>query len=121
MAAPPKNPIDMAADPNSMNLALLVEKLAQSSQIDAIIADAPLWGISPATIHDKIKAAEIIAKVPEKYGKPLICLTMKTKMAGIVYDIMRENNIPFYEFPKEAARAVYGLYMYARLQERSLS
>ena len=118
-AAPPKNPIDLAADPNSMTLAHVVEELAKNPQIDAIITDAPLWGVSPQTIHEKIKAAEIIAKVPEKYGKPLIALTMRTKMEGIVYDIMRENNIPFYEFPREAARAVYGLYMFARLQERS--
>ena len=120
-AAPPKNPIDLAADPNSMTLASIVDKLGQNPMIDAIIADAPLWGITPATINDKIKAAEIISQVPKKYGKPLIALTMKTKMQGIVYDIMRENNIPFYEFPKDAARAVYGLYMYARFQQRDVS
>lgn len=120
-AAPPRNPVDLAADPNSMTLANVVDLLARNPNIHAIITDAPLWGVSPETIRDKINAAEIISMVPEKYGKPLIALAMKTKMEGIVFDVMRNRNIPFYEFPKEAARAVYGLYMYARLQERFAS
>ena len=117
-AAPPRNPVDLAADPRPMTLAYVVDLLAQNPQIDAIITDAPLWGISPENIKEKLEAAEMIANVPKKYGKPIIALAMKTKMEGIVFDVMREKNIPFYEFPKEAARAVYGLYMYARLQER---
>jgi acetate---CoA ligase (ADP-forming) len=120
-AAPPKNPIDLAADPRGMTLAYVAETLARHPGIDAIIAEAPLWGISPATIKEKLEAAEIISRIPEKYGKPLIALAMKRDMTGIVYELMRDNNIPFYEFPKDSARAVYGLYMYSRLLERPVA
>ena len=44
---------------------------------------------------------------------------MKRFVTGIVYELMRDRNIPFYEFPKDSARAVYGLYMYSMLRRRS--
>ena len=116
-ASPPKNPIDLAADSNAMTMARVVEGLAQNPEIDTIITEAPFWGLNPKTVYEKLEAVELIAGVPEKYGKPVIALTMKSKMQGIVFDVMREKNIPFYEFPKEAARAAYGLYMYARLRD----
>ncbi|MCK9274888.1 MAG: CoA-binding protein [Syntrophales bacterium] len=118
-AAPPKNPIDLAADPRGMTIAEIAEELAAHSEIDAIIADAPLWGISPETVKEKLDAAEKLSLIPRKFGKPLIVLTMRRHMTGIVYELMRDRNIPFYEFPKDSARAVYGLYMYSRLKIRN--
>jgi len=41
-------------------------------------------------------------------------------MRGIAYDLMKERNIPFYEFPEEATRAMYGLYRYAQIKKRGL-
>jgi acyl-CoA synthetase (NDP forming) len=78
-----------------------------------------LWGISPENIQERLDAAEKMSRIPEKYGKPLIALSMKRFMSGIVYELMRDRNIPFYEFPKDSARAVYGLYMYSMLRMRS--
>ena len=117
-ASLPKNPIDLAADPRAMTTAAIAEDLAKHPGIDTIIAEAPLWGISPMSIKEKLDAAEKISLIPEKYGKPLIALAMKRDMTGIVYELMRDRNIPFYEFPKDSARAAYGLYMYSRLKLR---
>ena len=118
-ASPPKNPVDLAADPRGMTIANVAEDLARHPGIDAIIAEAPLWGISPQNIQEKLDAAEKISRIPEKYGKPLVALSMNRFMTGIVYELMRDRNIPFYEFPKDSARAIYGLYMYAGLRMRS--
>ncbi|MBW1983522.1 MAG: CoA-binding protein [Deltaproteobacteria bacterium] len=117
-ASPPKNPIDLAADPRGMTIARIAEDLAQHPEIDSIITEAPLWGVSTANIKERLEAAEKISRIPERYGKPLIALAMKRFMTGIVYEMMRDRNIPFYEFPKDSARAVYGLYMYSRLKMR---
>lgn len=118
-APPPKNPIDVAADPRGMTMACVAEALARHPGIDAIISQAPLWRITPENIQERLDAAERISRIPEKYGKPLIALSMKRFMTGIVYELMRDRDIPFYEFPKDAARAVYGLYMYSVLRMRS--
>jgi acetyltransferase len=116
----PKNPVDLAADPNALTLAFVAETMAKHPGIDALILEPPLWGITPSTIEQKLKGAEIISQIPEKYGKPLIAVTMKQRMTGIVYEVMRDRNIPLYEFPKEAARAAFGLYMYSRLMEAAI-
>ncbi len=118
-AAPPKNPVDLAADPRGMTLANVAEALALHPDIDAIISEAPLWGVSPQNVQERLDAAEKMSQIPEKYGKPLIALSMSRFMTGIVYELMRDRNIPFYEFPKDSARAVYGLYMYSLLRMRS--
>ena len=117
-AAPPKNPIDLAADPRGMTIARIAEALAQHPGIDTIITDAPLWGVTTGNIRERLDAAEKISLIPEKYGKPVIALAMKRNMTGMAYKIMRDKNIPFYEFPKDSARAAYGLYMYSRLKNR---
>jgi len=118
-ASQPKNPVDLAGDLRGMTLARVAEDLARHPGIDAIIAEAPLWGITPQNIQEKLDAAEKISRIPETYGKPLIALAMKRVMTGIVYELMRDRNIPFYEFPRDSARAVYGLYIYSRLRKRS--
>lgn len=117
-ASPPKNPIDLAADPRGMTIAAIAEDLARHPGIDAIIAEAPLWGVSPSNIKERLDAAEQLSMIPANYGKPLVALAMKRDMTGIVYELMRDRSIPFYEFPKDSARAVYGLYMYSMLKRR---
>lgn len=119
-APPPKNPIDLAADPRPMAIANIIQLLAQSPQIDAIITMAPvnIWSTNMAYVREVLSTAEMISEIPAKYGKPLIATTMRNSMQGIAYELMRERKIPFYEFPEEATRAMYGLYRYSQLQKR---
>ena len=61
-------------------------------------------------------AAEILSEIPKTYKKPLIATAMRGNMKGIAYELMRERGIPFYEFPEESARAMYGLYRYSQIR-----
>ena len=62
-----------------------------------------------------ISAAETISDIPKKYGKPLIATSTRGSMKGVAFDRMKDRGIPFFEFPEEAARAMYGLYRYSRV------
>lgn len=84
------------------------------------MAPVSIRSTSPAYIREVLSTAEIISEIPGKYGKPLIATTMRHSMQGIAYDLMKERNIPFYEFPEEATRAMYGLYRYSRIRQREL-
>ncbi|GAF73799.1 unnamed protein product, partial [marine sediment metagenome] len=116
-APPPTNPIDLAADPRPMTVANIVELLAQNPRINAIITMAPvsIRSTNPAYIREVLTAAEILSEIPRKYGKPLIATAMRGNMNGIAFELMKERGIPFYEFPEEASRAMYGLYRYSQL------
>lgn len=117
-APPPKNPIDLAADPRPMTVAHINRILAEHPGIDAIITMAPVFirSTEPGFVHELISAAEILSEIPRKYGKPLIATAMRGAMQGIAFQLMVERGIPFYEFPEEAARAMYGLYRYAQVK-----
>jgi acetyltransferase len=117
-APPPKNPIDMAADPRPMTIANIVELLVQNPRIDAVITMAPIHmrSSNPAYVREVLSAAEIISDIPKKYGKPVISTAMRGSMEGVAFELMKDRGIPFYEFPEEAARAMYGLYRYSQIK-----
>jgi acyl-CoA synthetase (NDP forming) len=102
-----------------MTVAQIAEFVARQPEIDAIIVRAPTWGIQPSTVKQALNAAEIISRIPEQYGKPVIATALRRERSGVVYELMRERNIPLYEFPEEAARAIYGLYSYSRVSRRA--
>jgi len=116
-APPPRNPIDLAADPRPMSVANIVKILAESPLIDAIITMAPvsLRSTEPSFVRELLDAAEILSEIPKTYGKPLIATAMRGNMQGIAFELMKERGIPFYEFPEEAARAMFGLYRYSQI------
>jgi acyl-CoA synthetase (NDP forming) len=117
-APPPRNPIDLAADPRPMTVANIVSLLAQNPRIDAVITMAPvrIRSTQPSFIREILSAAEILSEIPQKYEKPLIATAMRGNMNGVAFELMKERGIPFYEFPEEASRAMYGLYQYARVR-----
>jgi len=117
-APPPRNPIDLAADPRPATVSTIIRILAEKKDIDAIITMAPVYirSTDPAYIRELLDAAESLSEVPRKYGKPLIATAMRGQMQGVAFELMRERGIPFYEFPEEAARAMYGLYRYSMVQ-----
>jgi acetyltransferase len=116
-APPPKNPIDLAADPRAMTVANIVTLLAQNPLIDAVITMAPVTirSTHPEHVREVLSAAEILSEIPRKYGKPVIATTMRGQMSGVAFELMKERGIPFFEFPEEASRAMYGLYRYSRM------
>ncbi|MBW2091526.1 MAG: CoA-binding protein [Deltaproteobacteria bacterium] len=116
-APPPKNPIDLAADPRPMTVANIVKLLAQNPRIDAVITMAPvaIRSTNPTYVREVLSAAEILSEIPRKYGTPVIATAMRGNMEGIAFELMKERGIPFFEFPEEAARAMYGLYRYSQI------
>jgi acetyl coenzyme A synthetase (ADP forming)-like protein len=112
----PKNPIDMAADPRPTTLAKILTILAEHPGIDAIITNSPFFRNvkDPKFVRKLMDTCLLLAEIPTTYGKPLIATTHRSNMQGILFDFMKDRGIPFYEFPEEAARAVYGLYRYSR-------
>jgi len=116
-APSPTNPIDLAGDPRPMSVANIVKILAENEGIDAVITMAPvsIRSTDLSFVRELLNAAEILSEIPEKYGKPLIATAMRGNMQGIAFELMKEKGIPFYEFPEEASRAMYGLYRYSQI------
>ena len=116
----PKNPIDMAADGRPETIRDILAVLAEHPNIDAIITQANfLRNIrDPEMLKIKTDTTLMVAEIPEKYGKPVITTMHRSHMEGVLFDFFREKGMPCYEFPEEAARAVYGLYRYSEIKKQ---
>jgi acyl-CoA synthetase (NDP forming) len=117
-APPPRNPVDLAADLRPLTIARVAELVAQQTCVDGIITMAPISFPKqpPDRVRELITSAEILAEIPVRYQKPLLATSMRTTMTGVAYEILRERDVPFYEFPEECARAMYGLVTYSRIK-----
>lgn len=115
----PRNPIDMAADPRPETLIKIITALAKNPDIDMIISSVPIVVASADTkfLQQVMEAVVTLSEIPQKYNKPLIAMTQRSRMQGIFFEIMKNKGIPFYEFPEEAARAAYGLYRYSKVSK----
>jgi acyl-CoA synthetase (NDP forming) len=65
----------------------------------------------------RIRMAEAIASIPEKYGKPLVCAN-EHELAGPVYEIFKGKHIPFFDNPMDCAKAMYALARYAEIRRK---
>ena len=115
----PKNPIDMAADNRPEIIREILSILAKHPDVDAIITAAPFLRnlADPEVLKLKADISLMISRIPQEYGKPLIATMHRSQMNGVLFDFMKNNGIPFYEFPEEAARAIYGLYRYSEIKQ----
>ncbi|MBU4316395.1 MAG: CoA-binding protein [Proteobacteria bacterium] len=115
----PKNPIDMAADNRPETIKKILEILAKHPDVDAIItATNFLRNLNdPEVLKLKTDITMMVSGIPKKYGKPLIATMHRSQMEGVLFDFMKAQGIPFYEFPEEASRAVYGLCRYAEIKK----
>lgn len=113
----PRNPVDLGGGLRSpMSLANIVDIVASLDYIDGIITNPPAgaFGRSGDLARIAIDAAEVVAAVPKKYGKPVIASGRRQETAGIVQDILKGANIPSYDTPEECTRAMYALAQYGQ-------
>jgi acyl-CoA synthetase (NDP forming) len=118
----PRNPVDMIARKGPITHAEVIEIMAELDYIDGFIISPPWGGFhkenSTDFMRELIDAAERIAQIPIKHGKPVICAAEREFKGDPVYEIMKKGEIPFFEGPNTCARALQGLLQYARAKER---
>ena len=66
---------------------------------------------------NRIRMAEAVSSIPEKYGKPLVCAN-EHELAGPVYEIFKGKHIPFFDNPMDCAKAMYALVSYADIRRK---
>jgi acetyltransferase len=119
-AADPVNPIDTAGDNNPMTVPEIVEKVAALPYVDGIISTSPyIQGnpTNPDAIKTLAEATEMMINIKKNMGKPLILAQMRGFGENpVVSEMLRDAEIPVYEAPEDAARAMAALMEYGRIQ-----
>ncbi len=118
----PSNPVDFAGgDRTALDEARVAEALARIDYIDGIICSRPhLRGGSADHVRQTISGAELLASIPQKYGKPVITLSWRqSHNDDIIRNIISAGGVPSYETPEQCARAMYALWHYAVVRRRA--
>jgi len=123
-APKPRNPVDFAGGAHSaLDEARLLERIAQLDYIDSIIANIPNTWLtsdpSQARVSLGAQAISILSRIPNVYGKPLVCqgLDRRPESKKIIRDLKR-SGIPTYETPEQCARAIYALSRYSEIRRQ---
>lgn len=116
----PRNPIDLAGD---LSTPLLFGRVAQLvaplSYIDIIIMNSPqvdTAGGDPQAAGEARQAAEIIASIPSRWGKPVILLQIRGRERDPFESLFKGAGIVSYETPEECARAAFALARYGEVR-----
>ncbi len=123
---PPCNPVDLIAPKSQESVLKIVEIVAEQENIDGLIV-TPLLGRfdRSATVQqmkEGIEFAECLAKIPERFNKPLILAALPfniTEPSGPAFEIYKKHHIPFFIDPDSCARAIYGLVTHSEVKGRS--
>jgi len=131
-APPPKNPVDFAGSHTAFMDATVINNLAQLDYIDGIISYRPVTfhfatsGTSDKQREMDTKVGELLAEVPNKYGKPVVLLGPSSlitndefRTSEIITEALESSGIPCYQTMEDAAMAMYTLVRYAEIKRRS--
>jgi acetyltransferase len=118
----PSNPVDFAGGNRSaLDECQAADALARIPYIDGVICNMPALRYSERSTGDSARAAiagaELLAAIPKKYGKPVICLRWRGAGGGdVVQSIVHNAGIPAYDTPESCARAMFALAHYANIR-----
>lgn len=112
--------------------ATVINNLAQLDYIDGIISYRPVTfhfatsGTSDKQREMDTKVGELLAEVPNKYGKPVVLLGPSSlitsdefRTSEIIDKALESSGIPCYQTMEDAAMAMYTLVRYAEIKRRS--
>ena len=118
----PQNPVDFAAGAvGAEEETAVIEKLASLGNIDGIITSVPrdrslrVKGLAEQK-KAVITAIDSFAKIPEKYGAPLI--TRSLMPSDLAEELLRSAKVPIYQTVEECVLAMYALVRYGQIRRR---
>jgi acyl-CoA synthetase (NDP forming) len=111
-----RNPIDVLATAGAAQFRTAIDVLMDEDQIDSVYINF----VTPFFVDAESIAREI-AEVNKERRKPIICnlMTDKRQWAGTV-EILRKGNVPYYDFPSTAAKALVALTRYNEIRSREI-
>jgi acyl-CoA synthetase (NDP forming) len=117
----PGNPVDFAGGARTaLQEARVAEQLAQLDYIDGIITNVPttfsLARTVGAAARVGIEGAELLASIPEKYGKPILTQRFRAHGEDLIINILQGAGIPYYTTPEESALAMFALVRYGQIR-----
>lgn len=110
------NPVDVLGDAKADRYKFVIEKVVEDPNVDAIIVI-----LTPQTMTEIEKTAEVISEIANRTDKPIATSFMGGKRIGTGLKIMCQKRVPNYPFPERAVSAVEAMYKYTLWQKKPAS
>ncbi|MDI6805647.1 MAG: CoA-binding protein [Candidatus Bathyarchaeia archaeon] len=108
------NPIDMIADARADRYAKVLELVLSDKNVDGVVIINML-----KSCFFEPKDAKIIPKIAKKYpNKPVVDVPAGGEDFALVYKVLGNTNIPLYNLPEKAVKALKVLRAYGKIVEK---
>ena len=106
------NPIDTIADAKAERYEFILKQVLDDPNVDGVMVINMLKScfLEPEDVR---AVAEVAKKFPDK---PVVDVPVGGEDYMLVYDVLKDTNIPTYNLPDKAARALAALYKYGKIR-----
>lgn len=106
------NPVDVLGDAKADRYKFVIEKVIEDPNVDTILVI-----LTPQTMTEIEKTAEVIGEIANRTDKPIATSFMGGKRIGTGLEVMRQRKVPNYPFPERAISAVEAMYKHTLWQK----
>ena len=107
------NPVDVLGDAKADRYKFVIEKVIEDPNVDVVLVI-----LTPQTMTEIEKTAEIITEISNRTDKPIVTSFMGGKRIENGLRIMCQRKVPNYPFPERAVSAIEAMYKYTLWQKR---
>ena len=104
-----RNPVDVIGDARHDRYEAAIKAVLEDKNTAGVIVI-----LTPQTMTDIEEVAKVIARVSSHRDKPVLASFMGLVDVSKGIEILRENGVPHYLFPEQAARVMKAMYDYRR-------
>ena len=110
------NPVDVLGDAKADRYKFVIEKVIEDPNVDTVLII-----LTPQTMTEIEKTAEVITEISNHTDKPIVTSFMGGKRIENSLKIMCQRKVPNYSFPERAVSAIEAIYKYTLWQKRPAS
>lgn len=109
------NPINLSAGAGAEHHEFVLKEVLADPNVDGVLVINTVKSCSLGP-----EDTSIVAEVARKFkNKPVVDVAMGGENYALVHEVLRNTDIPIYNLPDRAARALRALYLYGKIRERS--
>ncbi|MBF0242826.1 MAG: acetate--CoA ligase family protein [Desulfamplus sp.] len=109
------NPVDVIGDAARDRYENTLGTVISDSGVDSVLII-----LTPQSMTDAMGTAEAIVSIAKKSVKPIVCAFMGVVDVSDGVKLLQQNNVPVYQFPESAARALGALYAQQKWLSREI-
>ncbi len=108
------NPINLSMDAGVEHYEFVLKEVLADPNVDGILV---INMLKPCSLEPK--DTSVVAEVARKFkDKPVVDVAMGGENYALVHEVLRNTDVPTYNLPDRAVRALRALYLYGKIRER---